>query len=320
MIGFCYNSKRVELYDPSQARDESGKWTGSSGSTEKDASAIENSIYKEVNKISSQSEQKAKELGEEYKKDENEVKEWSKILSENTENEKEAREISKTILTYTSGGEEDTTEVEDSNGASTVVYRGAESVPAINEEGFSETLNSILRGNIEPVGERKNFEKTVEKIDKFIKIAPKNTKSEVYRGMFTRNMEHDKNGKITSWSNSDKSVFSLAKNIKDGDIISDLGFMSASESKKAARKFSGENFFDPKADSGASIFMTIKNVSGHGAKVPQWATPWREKEVIFPRGSKLKVLKVDRKEIQGDDLPDGYEKNLSISIEAELLK
>ena len=43
MIGFCYNSKRVELYDPSQPRDESGKWSSSgiSGVNEKTAQKSE---------------------------------------------------------------------------------------------------------------------------------------------------------------------------------------------------------------------------------------------------------------------------------------
>lgn len=327
MIQFCYNSKKIEFYDDSQARDSSGKWTGgggSEGSTQ--AKASEQEAYNQIQDASIKSQERAKELGENYEKDDQEDKEWSKILANNTESKEESDKICQTISLYTSGGENDTTEITTQDNNTEVVYKGAESVPAIQGEGLSETVNNILRGNLEPVGEKKEFDKVVSRVDKFIKIAPKSESSQLYRGMFTRNMEHDDSGKITSWSKSDKSAFAFAKNVKSGDIVSDDGFMSASQSEKSAKKFSGDSlssgskFFDPNEDSGAKVFMTIKNTKGYGSKIPKWSTPWEEKEVLMPRGTKLKILSVDRKEVKLKDSPDSYEKNLDVNITAEVLR
>ena len=322
MIGFCYNSKRVELYDPSQARDNSGKWTGGGSSSED----LKTQASNEINNIAEESGKRAEELREEYKEDKQEKQEWEKIFEENTESKEEISDIARTALLYTSGGEEDEEEIQDDEGNDVVVYKNANSVPAINGEGFAETVNSILRGNNEPVGEKKDFDKTVQKIDKFISIAPKNQADTIYRGVFTRNMGHDRDGKITSWSKSDNDTFALAKNIQIGDIVSDLGFLSASQSERAARKFSGDSkfddgeYFDLKKDSGAKIFMTIKNSSGYGAVVPRWASPWSEKEILLPRGTKLKVLNVDRKEIQQEDQAAGSEKNLVVNLTTEVVR
>jgi hypothetical protein len=323
---FCYNSKKIEFYDESQARDNSGKWTsgGSEGSTQEKTS--EQEAHSQIEDASIKSQERAKELGENYEKDEQENKEWAKILANNTESKEESDKICQTISLYTSGGEKNTTEITTEDGNTEVVYEGAESVPAIQGEGLSETVNNILRGSLEPVGEKKEFDKVVDKVDKFIKIAPKNESGQLYRGMFTRNMEHDEDGKITSSSESDRSAFAFANNIKAGDIVSDNGFMSASQNEKAAKKFSGDTsldgraFFDPNEDSGAKVFITIKNTKGYGAKIPKWSTPWEEKEVLMPRGTKLKILSVDRKEVKQKDSPDSYEKNLDVNITAEVLR
>jgi hypothetical protein len=326
---FSYNSRKIEFYDESQARDNSGKWTGGGGGGSEasaQAKASEQEAYSQIQDTSIKSQERAKELGENYEKDEQEDKEWAKILANNTESKEESDKICQTISLYTSGGERNTTEITTEDGNTEVVYEGAESIPAIQGEGLSETVNNILRGNLQPVGEKKEFDKVVDKVDKFIKIAPKNESSQLYRGMFTRSMEHDDDGKITSSSDSDESAFAFAKNVKAGDIVSDNGFMSASQSEKAARKFSGDTsldgraFFDPNKDSGAKVFMTIKNTKGYGSKIPKWSTPWEEKEVLMPRGTKLKILSVDRKEVKPKDSPDSYEKNLDVNITAEVLR
>lgn len=311
---FSYNGDKIEFFDPSQPRDQSGKWTSTGAGT---AGTIGTAISA-IGKIANIKEKISGWLEENrgiYKYDKNpahqEASEWAKSLAEKNIDPDRVDKIISTIQDYTG-------------------------------EGYGQ-LNFAHRktGEID-----KQSEKT-KLLDEAINAGPKTDSNILYRGM-KQEFEFEEGG-INKVIPKKSGTEELAKNAKVGQVFEDKGFVSTSEKQYVGENFAGFNavlggsgslqstiekytgkpvqvipFKDgaeiKSRDIRSRVFMEILGSKGKGVKVPSFATNIDENEVLLPRNSKFRVLEVQKMTLVPDiGSPKGVEKGYLAKIKVELL-
>jgi hypothetical protein len=273
----------TSFYDPSQARDESGKWTGGgSGAT---TSQVE---PERVQAIEKELRATGYEVDTVPKKEEMaELKTWAKSLAEKKYTPEDAERIAVGLKDYVS--------------------------PSPLVDGGFRDVNNFLRGKQLSEEKIERSLETLNALQMAFDGGPKYDGDVVYRG-----------SKSSSVYESIKKSYThnVAKNIREGSILSNKGFFSATKSEDIANEFAG---YMPKKSqismSQSQIFMKISNAKNKGIVMPMFAGIGREKEVLFPEKTKIKVTKVKRIENNAPEswAKRGIPKTYATFIEGEIL-
>jgi len=286
-------------FDPSQERDENGRWVSKGASSPMVEPEDENTPKTEKYPDEASKEKKEaikeeitqflKKQGNdpEYDKD---VDDWTKSLAKNNVDPEDTARIGTAISDYTGSGS--------------------------SESGW-RNVNNYLRGKkIKDENTQMAVEDTIYGLRTAFTTGPKIVQDMVYRGASTQDQE----GKI-----SDLFVHKLAKYAKEGGILRQKGFTSTSLSEDVADKFAG--YMRKKSNSDynySQVMFKIKNASGVGMKMPNWAHNFlSEKEVLFPENTKIKITKVNRvthTPSKSFTAMTGVDKTYSTTIEGEVIK
>lgn len=272
----------TSFYDPSQARDESGKWTGDGGATtsQVDPERVQ-AIEKELRATGYEADTVPK------KQEMEELKTWAKSLAEKKYTPEDAERIAVGLKDYAS--------------------------PSPLVDGGFRDVNKFLRGKELSQEKIERSLETLNALQMAFDGAPKYSGDVVYRG-----------SKSSSVYESIKKSYThnVAKNIREGSILSNKGFFSATKSEDIANEFAG---YMPKKSqismSQSQIFMKISNAKNKGIAMPLFAGIGREKEVLFPEKTKIKVTKVKRIENNAPEswAKRGIPKTYATFIEGEIL-
>ena len=288
-------------FDPSQQRDENGRWVSKGGGGGSPMVESEDENSPKTEKYPDEPSQEKKEAikeeitqflkkqgnDPEYDKD---VDDWTKSLAKNNVDPEDTARIGTAITDYTGSGS--------------------------SESGW-RNVNNYLRGKkITDENTQMAVEDTIYGLRTAFATGPKIVQDIVYRGASTQDQE----GKI-----SDLFVHKLAKYAKEGGILRQKGFTSTSLSEDVADKFSG--YMRKKSNSDynySQVMFKIKNASGVGMKMPNWASNFlSEKEVLFPENTKMRITKVKRVShtpSKSFTAMTGVDRTYSTTIEAVILK
>lgn len=303
----------VSFFDPSQARDSSGKWTSGGGSvvaTEPEQGMpiydedenqtkqpIGNSdeeltqaekIEKELNPSEQEyaqefmqvigppkREKNLKANSEEYKQD---VVGWSKAFSEQKVDKQEAIQMAQSLHEYAGGRHRDINQsVRDMDTAKS---------PDLDNLAIADSIVSAME------------------------IAPKIKESVIWRGT--------KSG--TDRPLGESYTHKLAKNAKVGQILEDKALLSCSFNESVGKQFA--NWAVGNKGVQSKVLMKVKNANGVGVKMPSFASSFiNEKEVLLPPETKLKITSVKRTKEPVNALFRGEDTHVyHTQIEAEIVK
>lgn len=132
-------------------------------------------------------------------------------------------------------------------------------------KGNYTQINAYLRGQMKQISQTNSD--VVKGLDSFIKKAPK-VEAETYRGL----------------GFSEKQDFEKFINLKNGDPYTDDGFMSTTYDRNVARTFTNLEAF--------KVTLTIKGKNG--VYIEHLSDAKKEKEILFGRGSKFKVISIKK--------------------------
>ena len=246
----------VSFFDPNQERDESGKWTSGGGGTAE--SKIDPQRVGEIEnnlKVSAYGPEPVR--GKEEKE---ELKVWATSLAKNEYTPMEATQVVNGLKAYASAN-------------------------PLQVGGFRQ-VNKFLRGKDIPQMQLYGVYKTLSALQVAFQGGPKNKEDVVYRGSKSD----------AGAGNMNKSyTHNIAKYIKVGATLSNKGFFSATKSDSIADEFAGGMLkkSNPMITQ-SQIFMKLSKARGKGISMPLFAGIGREKEVLFPEKTKIKVTKVNR--------------------------
>lgn len=269
------------FYDPSQERDESGKWTSGGAVTEPKVDAQRVSEIESNLKVSAYGPEPVR-----GKDEKEELKNWATSLAKNDYTPMEATQVVSGLKAYASAN-------------------------PLQVGGFRQ-VNKFLRGKDIPQMQLYGVYKTLSALQMAFQGGPKNKEDVVYRGSKSD----------AGAGNMNKSyTHNIAKYIKVGAILSNKGFFSATKSDSIADEFAGGMLkkSNPMITQ-SQIFMKLSKAKSKGISMPMFAGIGREKEVLFPEKTKIKVTKVNRIE---HDTPaywanKGVPKTYSTFIEGEI--
>jgi len=271
----------TSFYDPSQARDESGKWTGGGATTSQADPERVQAIEKELRAT-------GYEVDTVPKKEEMaELKTWAKSLAEKKYTPEDAERIAVGLKDYAS--------------------------PSPLVDGGFRDVNKFLRGKELSQEKIERSLETLNALQMAFDGGPKYDGDVVYRGSKSSSVYE---GIKKSYTHN------VAKNIREGSVLSNKGFFSATKSEDIANEFAG---YMPKKSqismSQSQIFMKISNAKNKGIVMPLFAGIGREKEVLFPEKTKIKVTKVKRIENNAPEswVKRGIPKTYATFIEGEIL-
>ena len=272
----------IRFFDPSQERDESGRWTSVGGSSEiqnpSQGEAINadspqqridsqlNENEKEISKALmggtganysskyiDQNSERAVELQNQYEKD---IVSWSKSMNQNGVTQDEAGDIAKSMYAYA-------------------------------QSDFSD-INDFLRGidGDEDSGPNLGIMAKIESLQRALEVSPKIEENNIFRGS-------------SAYPNNENTVHNLAKLVKVGAIIRDLGFTSFSKREEIANRFSKKEVRNLGRISAISLKVT--NARGKATAMPIWASSFpNEKEVLLPPETAIRVTRVQRERYLAD--------------------
>jgi hypothetical protein len=283
---FQYNGEKIEFYDPSQKRDENGKWSSESNLF----NSIKNTIFKNIKVYGSNIEERKKAL-------ESDVAKIAESFAKKNISPEEAVSHLQNINAYTDTSLNINIGLRDSK-----TSKDKEAQRLYAEE----------------------MEKA-EKLQETLKIMPKTEEDTLYRGI------HDEESAFSERNKIDD----LAENIKVGDIYKDFAFTSATRNEQVAQTvfakikpdfFSKQHSKEDLKKEGAQskVLMKIVGTKGKGVDIPKFLGVSGEDETILPKGSKFKVLNVQRFLISSPEPSDpSYVKKAGnkyiTKIEAKLL-
>jgi len=307
VIQFCYNSKKIEFYDDSQARDSSGKWTdGGSGSIEKtpDTDITSNKNSQAPSKEPEQEippkleKEKVAELIDEERKDYQET--WNR---ENSQEKSEQADIhAEELKKY---AQENNLTEEQFNNLVREVHQFGMGDSVLGDRITSE-MNPMQKLNWAIKNNQTN-ESQKEIIKAIDKGAMRPESIYLYRGL------HDQGGAVN---------ISKFKRIKEGQTISLNQISSFSQKKSIAEGFATQG-----SDENNSVILSLVNKNRKGLSVSLLQRE-DENEVMMPYNTKFKVTKVTKKtyksephevEIDGDYFKINRKSVDSIEIHGEVL-
>jgi len=269
------------FFDPSQERDESGKWTSGGGSTEPSMPIYDEDENKPISPIGDSAEEveQSKEIEQQLDKKEMQyADEFMQVLGPPTlaKNEKANREeYKKDVVGWSKEFAKSDVDTEDAKYiAQTLHHYAGSQHQEINN--YLRTMDEQENQNLEIMGMAEGMLKAIE-------VAPKIKESQIWRGI--------KSG--TEKSLKDDYVHNLAKRAKAGMTITDEGFLSFSLRESVGKQFSNWDMGQKGVQS--KILIKVKNANGVGVKMPIFASSFiNEKEVLLPAGTTLKVLSVKK--------------------------
>jgi hypothetical protein len=269
------------FFDPSQERDESGKWTSGGGSTEPSMPIYDEDENKPISPIGDSAEEveQSKEIEQQLDKKEMEyADEFMQVLGPPTlaKNEKANREeYKKDVVEWSKEFAKSDVDTEDAKYiAQTLHHYAGSQHQEINN--YLRTMDEQENPNLEIMGMAEGMLKAIE-------VAPKIKESQIWRGI--------KSG--TEKPLKEDYVHNLAKRAKVGMTITDEGFPSFSLRESVGKQFSNWDMGQKGVQS--KILIKVKNANGVGVKMPIFASSFiNEKEVLLPAGTTLKVLSVKK--------------------------
>ena len=301
----------VSFFDPSQERDESGKWTSGGGASKEPSMPVydedENPSMQPIGDSPEEVEQ-SKEIEDQL--DEQEMKyatEFMEVIGPPTmaKNEQQNREEYKEDVVGWSKAfkESDADEEEAKHMAQTLHHYAGSAHREINE--YLRTMDQEENPDLEIMG-------MAESMIKALEVAPKITQSNIWRGL--------KSG--TERPLSQDFVHKLAKTVKKGQIIRDSGFGSYSLRDGIAKDFANWGSAKGNAGTQSKVFIKVKNAEGSGVKMPLFSTSFlNEKEVLLPPDARLKVTSVKRTKEKISKFFEGEDTHTyQTQIEAEIIK
>jgi hypothetical protein len=245
----------ISFYDPSQDRDSSGKWTDGGASQAKEADPERRRA------IESELRTTGYDVDVVPKKEEmSELNEWATSLANNNYTPEDAERMSVGLKAYASAN-------------------------PMQKGGF-RSVNRFLRGKQIPQRETDNVFETLNALQIAFQGGPKNKENVVYRGSKSD----------AGAGNINKSyTHNIAKYIKIGAVLSNKGFFSATKSDSIADEFANNMHKKSKTNiTQSQIFMKLSGAKNKGILMPMFAGIGREKEVLFPEKTRIKVTKVKR--------------------------
>jgi hypothetical protein len=303
-------------FDPSQERDENGRWVSKGGSgaskepempiydedenkpkqpikdTPKEvavANEIKDGLDKNQQEVANglmsvigpfgtfEGTVTAHEKDAEYK---NDVREWSKALAENKMDNAEALQSADTLSAYAQADHSD--------------------------------MNQALRLQAKGLPVNKNELKRAERVTELLNVAPKIKENEIWRGIKSANVDEK------------DYTHKLAKTAKVGGVIMDAGFSSFSLDEGVAKDFGAWLGSKTKEYTASNVLIKVVNAKGKGVKMPLFATPYiNEKEVILPPKTKFKIMSVTTNKFKVPDA-DAWKTSekyvYQTKIEAKIIK
>ena len=283
----------VCFYDPSQDRDESGKWTsgGGGGGTnepEQGMPIYDEDENKPISPIGDSDEEltQAERIEKELSDPEKEyAQEFMQVLGPPTgakNMESNNREYREDVVGWSKAFAEKGIDKEDSVQMAVSLHKYAGNAHAEVNETLRQ-MDSGYRGkdrssapNLEALG-------IAEAMEMAMDIAPKIKENTIWRGL--------KSG--TENPIGQDRTHKLAKSIKVGQVIEDFGFSSFSLRESVGKQFS--NWDEGRQGVQSKVLIKVKNASGVGVKMPSFASSFiNEKEVLLRPETKLKVTSVKR--------------------------
>lgn len=269
------------FFDPSQERDESGKWTSGGGSSEPSMPVYDEDENKPISPIGDSAEEveQSKEIEQQLDKKEMQyADEFMQVLGPPTlaKNEKANREeYKKDVVGWSKEFAKSDVDTEDAKYiAQTLHHYAGSQHQEINN--YLRTMDEQENPNLEIMGMAEGMLKAIE-------VAPKIKESQIWRGI--------KSG--TEKPLKEDYVHNLAKRAKVGMTITDEGFSSFSLRESVGKQFSNWDMGQKGVQS--KILIKVKNANGVGVKMPIFASSFiNEKEVLLPAGTTLKVLSVKK--------------------------
>lgn len=272
----------TEFFDPNQERDESGKWT--SGGT---ASGGQEPQQGETVKSDSPEQRIDSQLNE----DEKEISKKlmgatgasysSKYIDQNNPRAVELQDQYEKDIVSWSKSMSQSGVTEDEAGEI------AKSMHSYAHSDYQD-INDFLRGIEDDDSGEPNLEimNKVESLQMALKVSPKIEEDNIYRG-------------ASSYPNKESAVHILAKSVKVGSVMRDLGFLSFSKREEVADRFSKKQL----RESGriSSVSLKVTNARGRATAMPMWASSFpNEKEVLLAPETAIKVTKVSREIYRAD--------------------
>ena len=280
----------VCLYDPSQDRDESGKWTGGGGAKEPEEGMpiYDEDENKPISPIGDSDEEltQAEKIEKELSDPEKEyAQEFMQVLGPPTgakNMEANNREYREDVVGWSKAFAEKGIDKEDSVQMAVSLHKYAGNAHAEVNETLRQ-MDSGYRGkdrssapNLEALG-------IAEAMEMAMDIAPKIRENTIWRGL--------KSG--TENPIGQDRAHKLAKSVKVGQVIEDFGFSSFSLRESVGKQFS--NWDEGRQGVQSKVLIKVKNASGVGVKMPSFASSFiNEKEVLLRPETKLKVTSVKR--------------------------
>jgi hypothetical protein len=301
---FQYNGEKIEFYDPSQARDEKGRWAGggsSGGLLDRVNGKIFGWLQEHIGIYEGEKHQYLKEQSE-----------WAKSMAEKNVDPEKVGRIIDTIQNYTGEGYSSLNFAHRKTGDTERVQQETQTLDEAIEVAPKTSSDVLYRG----MTQRFEFEeKGVNK------VIPKRSGTE----------ELAKNAKVGDVF-EDKGFISTSEQKQVGENFSGLGGLLdksgtvegtiAKYTGKPVQKIAFKDGEEIKSrDIRSRVFMEIVGTKGKGAKVPSFATNMgEEKEVLLPRNSKFKILDVQRMTVIPDfGSPKGVEKGYLAKIKVQML-
>ena len=299
----------TSFYDPSQARDESGKWTGGGAGSAEPSMPIydedENPSTRPIGNSPEEVEQ-AKEIEDQLDKQQIQyAEEFMQVIGPPVRSDvSNSTQYKKDVVAWSRSLESSDVDVEEATHmAQTLHHYSGSAHREINE--YLRTMDQAENPDLEIMG-------MAESMIKALEVAPKIGQRQVWRGL--------KSG--TERPLGQDFVHKLAKTAKKGQIIRDSGFGSYSLSDGVAKDFANWGSVRGNAGTQSKIFIKVKNANGYGVKMPLFSTSFvNEKEVLFPPDSRLKITSVkSTKEPRSAFFKGEDTHTYQTEIEAEVIK
>jgi hypothetical protein len=283
----------VSLYDESQDRDSSGKWTGGGGGggakePEEGMPIYDEDENKPISPIGDSDEEltQAEKIEKELSDPEKEyAQEFMQVLGPPTgakNMEANNREYREDVVGWSKAFAEKGIDKEDSVQMAVSLHKYAGNAHAEVNETLRQ-MDSGYRGkdrSSEPNLEALNI---AEAMEMAMDIAPKIRENTIWRGL--------KSG--TENPIGQDRAHKLAKSVKVGQVIEDFGFSSFSRRESVGKQFS--NWNESRQGVQSKVLIKVKNASGVGVKMPSFASSFiNEKEVLLRPETKLRVTSVKR--------------------------
>ena len=301
---FQYNGEKIEFYDPSQARDENGRWSGggsSGGLLDKVHGKISGWLEENLGIYTGEKHQYLKEQAE-----------WAKSMAEKNIDPQKIDKIISTIRDYTGEGYSSLNFAHRKSGDTERKKQETETLDHAIEVGPKTTSDVLYRGMTQRFEfEEKGVNKVIPKESGTEKLAKNAKVGDVFEDKgFISTSEHEHIGKNFS------GLDALLE--KSGTVEGAI----AKYTGKPIQKIPFKDGAEIKArDIRSRVFMEIVGAKGKGIKVPSFATNMdNEKEVLLPRNTKFKVLDVQRMTVIPDiGSPKGVDKGYLAKIKVQIL-